>query len=133
MKNQKNKGYMTLTNVITVGAMALTVAISLLIVGMNSYENTYITEESVILDSLIYSCGEIALNQIKLNNSYAGNETYTIGERTCRIEDVISNPDGTVSINIYANVNEVVKRSQIVIDQLAPVIQIDSWSDVASF
>jgi len=131
--NRESKGYITLGNVITVGSMALAVAISLLIIGINSYESTYMIEKSAVAQSLSDTCGEIALNNIRLDNGYTGNETHNIDANTCKIETVITNPDSTITINTSGTVQDTTRKTQIIISGFSPALQIEAWREVADF
>ncbi|MFH1546936.1 MAG: hypothetical protein ABIC57_00445 [bacterium] len=128
-----NKGYITLGNVITVGSMALAVAVSLLIIGINSYESTHTVEEAVIAQSLSDACGEVALNELKLNDGYIGNETIAIEDHSCDIEPLIFNVDGSITINTIGYKNDVVRKTQIIISGTKPSLQLESWREVADF
>jgi len=133
MNTSKNNGYITLGNVIAVGSMALAVAMSLLIIGINTYESGSTVEKSVVAQSLAEGCAEIALNNLRLSPGYSGDETITIDENSCSIDPFISNADGTTTINCTGTVNDIVRKTQIIIAGTTPSIQVSSWKEVADF
>jgi hypothetical protein len=130
---KNEKGYITLGNVIMVGSLALAVAVSLLIIGINAYESSHTIEKSIVAQSLSDACGEIALNELKLNNGYAGGETININENTCTIAPIISNPDGSITVNTSGQINDVVRKTQIQISSTSPSIRVSSWREVSDF
>lgn len=131
--NNKTKGYITLGNVIAVGSMALAVAISLLVIGINTYEETDSIKKGTIVQSLADACAEIALNEIKINKNYAGNETLTINDDTCKIEPTVFNQDGSITLNVSGTKNDTTSKLQIIISGTTPSVQISSWKSVSDF
>lgn len=79
---------------------------------------------------LAESCMESALQSLREDDAYAGNETLVIGSDACAIRPVLTG--AMTTIQTEATVNGHPYRIQVVIDDVATV-NVVSWTHVTAF
>lgn len=136
MKNkklkQKKKGYAALMGVLILGLVIALLVPALLI---NSTDNFKISESITNSNQALVqteSCAEIALEKLRQNNSYSGNETISLSTGTCTIRP-ISGSGQTKTIELSSNVNSYTRKVRIITSQLTPLILVSSWQDISDF
>lgn len=127
-----NKGYITLMSVIIVSAMATSIALSLIILGLDSSRSSFALIQSNQAKGLANACAEVALNQIRNSTPYTGGETINLTEGSCSYLVTSLGGQGR-NIRAESIVGEVVRRIEIEIDQINPEINILTWQELADF
>ena len=126
------KGVLTLMSVLIVGAIGLSVGVSLLLLGLGNSKTNLALEQSNQAKALANACAEEALQQIRDSESYVGTGSLALGEGTCLY--TVTNTGGTTrKITASGTVGSVVRKNQITISAIAPLIVISSWQEVADF
>lgn len=136
MRNHKPNGYVILISVLIIGAVALSVAVTLLFYGTELTVTSANFYNSELMQSATDGCAEIALQRLHDNPGYTGNETITFpppGSRVCTIGAVLGTGNTNRTVQVTAVVNGMFGRIQIVIATLSPTLVISSWQDVTDF
>jgi len=127
-----NKGFLVLLSILIVSAVGVSIATSLLLLGVGSQRTSFAIEQSSQAMALADACAEDALEQIRKDSSYTGTVTLSLGQGTCTY--TISNGGGeNRTINASSTVGTIIRRVQVSIDQINPSINASSWQEVADF
>lgn len=126
--NEETSGYITLVSVLVVGAIGVTVAISLVLLGVGSSQTSFTDERSNQAKGLANACAEEALQQIHDSLSFTGSGILTLGQGVCGYS--VTNEGGSNRTIISSStVDMVVRKITIQINQISPTIQILSWQE----
>ncbi|MEK7123956.1 MAG: hypothetical protein AAB851_03645 [Patescibacteria group bacterium] len=129
---QTNTGFIALISVIIIGAVAVSAATSLLLLGIGSSKTGFALEQSNQAKALANACAEQALEIIRENPSYSGTGGLTLGRGTCSYA-VIDLGGQNKTINASGTVGSIIRKVKINTNQIAPVINIASWRELADF
>ena len=80
---QKRGGYVVLLGVLIVGAIGISVTLSLLLLGLGSSRTSFASEQSFQAKALASACAEEGLQQIRDTMSYTGTGGLTLGQGSC--------------------------------------------------
>lgn len=120
-------------SVIIVGAIGTSLAVTLILVGVDEARTSLSVERSYRAKNLADSCAEKALDAIRLDKNYTGNETVSFGSDKCDIL-AVSNPGTETPVISSVGTSGTAKRKiQITVSQVTPKIKVLSWKDVADF
>lgn len=127
-----SRGFTTLVAVLIVGAIASSVAISLILLGIGTTKNSLAIQQSFQAKALADACGEYALQQIRNSTPYTGSGNLTLGQGTCNFT-VTSQGGQNRTITAYGTVGTIVRKVKIIINKINPRIIVVSWQEVADF
>lgn len=129
MKLKKRKfGFAALTGVIVLGITATVLLPTILLINTDNIRSEIAIEQSGVALNLANACAESALNDLRNNNSYTGNETLVYPNGSCTIQ-TISGSTPTFTIKTLSTVNGYTKKIQVVTSQLSPNLVISSWQE----
>lgn len=127
-----NRGYITLISVLVVGAVGVTITISLILLGLSSSRTSFAVEQSGQAKALANACAEEALQEIRDSTPYTGSDNLTLGQGNCTYT-VTSQGGQDRTITATGTVDTIVRKVEIVIDKINPTIEVVSWQEVADF
>lgn len=125
-------GYITLLSVLFISAIVGTAALALLRSGIGSAKSSLSWEQSVLARAYTSACAEVALEQIRANNSFSGNSTLTFERGTCQY-DVAKLLEQNRTIKAIGTAGTNIRKSYISVDKVQPSISVVSWQEVADF
>lgn len=125
----KSGGYIGLISVLIVAAVAVTVATTVIGLGMANSRSSFATVQSARAKGLANACAETALQKIRDFLPYSGNGTLTMGQGSCNYT-VTKGVGQNRTIVAAGFVGTVVRRVSIGVTQINPVITIGSWQEV---
>lgn len=125
------KGYITLISVLIIGTVGVAITLSLLLLGLGSSRTSFALEQSNMAKSLADSCVEEALNKLRLDSNYSGDETINFNQGSCYISSIIVNGNER-TIQAQGTVNTIIRRVEVTA-QVIPTMQIISWQEKAEF
>ena len=128
----KDQGYSILLVLIIVGAVALTIATSLLLLGANLSKNSLILQQSYQARQLSNACAEEALQQMKDSLTFVGYGSLNFSRGTCGYF-VINTGGQTRNIQASSTVGTVVRKLEIGVTRIKPQMILGSWQEVADF
>lgn len=131
--NFKAKGFVTLMSVLIIGTVATSIAIFLILMGTDVYRTTANLGDSALAKTLADACAEKALNSLKDDINYAGNETVTFNKGSCIILPIINQESQTPTIESSATVSSTIRKVKVIASQITPQVEIQSWQEVADF
>lgn len=126
------KGFVTLLFVLVVFAVGISVSSSLLLMGVASSRNSFALNQSNQAKALADACAERGLETVRDDNSYTGTINLDLGQGSCSY--TISNTGGSNrTIIAMGTVSTIVRKVRVIINQIAPQINVSSWQEVADF
>lgn len=126
------KGFVSLLAVIIVGAIGLSIAVALLLNGVNALRFSFSGEQSAQARALADACAEHALGIIRGQTSYTGNGSLSLGNGICTYT-VSSQGAQNRTITATGTVGTLVRKVRITLDKITPDIELTSWQEVADF
>jgi hypothetical protein len=128
-KNTKSGGYVVLLTVFVVGAVALSIAVTLLFSGVDLARNATLKEQSKQARALADACAEEALEQIRESQTFTGYGTLTLSTGSCGYS--VTNLGGqNRQIAASSTVESAIRKVKLLIDQVKPTINVTSWQEV---
>lgn len=113
MSKQLNEsGYILLISVLIMGAVALSIATSISLLGIGASRSSFAEQQGYQSEALGDACGEIAAANLKANSNYAGG-TFTIGSGQCVISIAQPCPSSVCTVNATGTMGSVTRRTQI--------------------
>lgn len=130
--NQEQGGFVTLVSVLAIGAVGLVIVTSTLLLGVGNARTSFVYEQSNQANALTNACAEEALQQIRDSTPFTGSGVLSSGQGTCSY--IITTQGGqNRTVTARGDVGTVVRKVEIVIDQINPTIEIVSWQEVGDF
>lgn len=131
--NRTNRrGFAVLFSVIVLGAIGATISIALLTQAIQFERDTVLSAQSTKAQSLANACAEYALNALRADQNYAGNETVSIGDASCVIL-ALDGSGNTKTIKTTSTVGTATRKVRITTSQTTPNIILSQWREVADF
>lgn len=128
--NRQQSGYMTLLSVLVVGAVGVSIAVSLLLLGLSSSRTSFAIEQSNQAKGIANACAEKAMQQIRDSTPFTGTGNLSLGQGSCSYA-VISQGGQNRTITSLSIVGTIIRKVEITIDTINPQINIVSWQEVA--
>ncbi|OGY42449.1 MAG: hypothetical protein A2Y67_00195 [Candidatus Buchananbacteria bacterium RBG_13_39_9] len=130
-KKYKKNGYIALITLIIIGAIALVIAISITFISLNQ-KNFIISHNRTLRNYyLANACANYGILQLQKNLEYKGQETITIDESICQIEDVQGSGEKDRVIITSSKIADQLKRLKIELDQIKPKTIVKSWGEIS--
>lgn len=126
--DRREQGYVALIAVLVAGALGLAVSIAILLGGTDSQRSALVVQRSAGASSAAKSCVEEAAQQIRLNHSYTGSGSLTLGSQSCQY--TVANSGSDKIINATGNMGDVVKKVQAYATITLLSISITTWQEV---
>jgi len=128
----RQNGYIALISVLIIGAMALSVGLSLLTIGISNTQTALVRQQLEQSKALSSACAEKALYQIRADNNYSGTLNFNLGQGTCSVM-VIKGGSENRTVQSTGTVNNTNARIKIILSDIYPTLVISSWQEVDSF
>ena len=125
-------GYITLVSVLIVGAIGITITLSLILLGIESSRTTFSADQSHQGRALVNACTEEALELIRTTTSFTGSGNLTLPQGSCSYTVANQGAENRV-VNASGSVGTNVRKVKVIISKINPTIQIVSWQEVADF
>jgi uncharacterized protein (UPF0333 family) len=125
-------GYITLVSVLVVGAIGVSIAASLILLGLGSSRASFAIQQSNQAKALANACAESALQQINNSTPFEGSGNLSIGQGNCAYT-VIKLIGANREIESFGTMGTIVRKNKIIIDAINPQINIVSWQEVGDF
>lgn len=129
-RNYDESGYVALMAVLIVGAAATAIGLTLLTTAMDQGRAALVTQQSVQARDLADACGEEALQQLYVNGSFTGTNSFSQGQGSCNYT-VINTGGNNRVIDTIGTVGVVVRKIKIYVTITSTSISITSWQEVA--
>ena len=133
-KNLRNNkgGYITLISVLIVGAVAIAITTSMLLLGLGSSRTSFALEHGYQAKALANLCVEEALQQMRDFTPFSGTNNLSAGQGICTY--TVTNTGGQNRlITAQGTVGTIVRKISINVNTINPKINGVSWQGVADF
>lgn len=128
----KGAGFITLLSVLVLGAVGLSVSVSLLLLSLGNSRTSFAVGRSGEAKALANACAERALDELRHNPAYGGEDPIVLGNGTCTVTVLGSGASGR-RVQAVGAVGSLIRKVEIIIDQTRPRMVILSWQEVADF
>lgn len=128
--DKKRKGFVTLTAVLVLGMVALITVSSSLLTSNDNFSKNKTLRLSIATRHLAESCAEIALNSLKSNINYLGNEDIVLPFGTCSILTITGSGNTNRVLQTRATIENITRELQIDIQTINPNTVITSWQEL---
>lgn len=128
--SNKKRAYVTLLAVIVLSSVAVVMVTASLLISTENLQANGRVRTALEAKALAESCGEIALNKLKINTSYTGNESITLSFGSCQIQTITGAGNTNRTIQTLATKDGITKRLTIVVQTVNPTTIITSWQEV---
>lgn len=125
-------GYVFLVTVLMVGVIATATAVSLMLLSWAAEQNGYLVQRSTQAYEYANTCAERALRKLRIDPSYAGEETFSFATGSCSILSIGGSGNEHRTLCTSGVVDNISRRLQIDIDRLYPSVRVSSWVEVLS-
>lgn len=129
---KQKQAYMALLSVMVIGAIAVAIATTFVLLGLNLGATSFTQEQSSQARALADLCLEEALQQIRSSTPFTGTATINAGQGSCTY--TVSNLGGQNRLVISSStVGSINRKVQTNITAINPSIVTDSWQELADF
>lgn len=128
-KNQR--GYLTLVSVLVVGAVGVSIAVSILLLSTGAIQTSYTTTQSEQALGLAEACAEQALQSLRLDVDYAGSESISLGQGSCEILAIGGSGYSDRTVKTTGTVDAITKKIEIEVAEVASPLVLTSWQELA--
>ncbi|KKU20065.1 MAG: hypothetical protein UX30_C0004G0013 [Candidatus Saccharibacteria bacterium GW2011_GWA2_46_10] len=130
---RSRKGYTFLLSTLFVGAVALAVTGTMLMLGWMALRNGVIIEDSGKAYELAMTCAERGLVELFNDENYYGDENISLGEDSCSILAIGGSGNENRTLCAEGKSGSSVRRMEIIIERILPAIKTSSWQEVDVF
>lgn len=131
--SSRRGGYVLLLSILVMGVIASTIVASLLMLGTASNRASFTVQQTAESLSFADACAEYALFALTKSSDYQGGQTLTFPEGTCDILPIGGFGNNDRFVCVEATTSDVVRRIEIIVQQLLPQTKIQSWQEVVGF
>lgn len=125
-------GFISLIGVLLIGAVALAVSVTLLLLGLNDSRSSLAYQQSEQSAAFADACLEEALQQIRSSASFVGSNSLAFTNGSCTY--TVTSQGGQSRTLISTGISSTsTRRVSATLNQLSPTMNITSWQEVASF
>lgn len=125
-------GYITLISVLVASTVAVSIAVTLLVIGVNASRTTAVLQATKYANTHAKSCIEEALSQVRNSSSFTGPGSIIMSQGSCDYN--VTNTGGQSRlINATGIAQSAIRRLSITINSIIPIIGVSSWQEVADF
>lgn len=130
---RKKNAFISLISVLVISIAGTAIALTLLWLSTGSTKSRIAITGSSQAGELANLCAEVALNNLKRNINYSGNETISVTEGSCQILSVLGSGNNNRTIQTSGTVGTYIRKVEVQIQEVSPQIQLTSWQEVADF
>ena len=137
-QNKNNRGFVALMSVLIISAVGVIITLSLLTIGTSYMRSSFALGEGYKARALAEACANVALENIRLDSEYQGNETINFEDDSCGVL-LIGEIGGIYTINTYGVVGSFLRRIKVLaartedVETMEVSLTIQSWQEMADF
>lgn len=132
MMQKSNHGYITLFSILIISAIAASLALTLVLIGIGSAKTGLTFGQARQSEQLATACAEEAMEKIRTDANFTGADTLNYSSGTCTY--TVTNGGGqNRTIDASGIAGEALRRVKVQLTSVTPNLVVSSWQDVASF
>lgn len=128
LKNKRG-GFITLVSVLIIGLISLLVVSSVLLLSTDFARDNASIAESNQAKAVANACAESALDKLRKDSNYAGNEAFALNGGTCQIA-ALQGSGAVKTIQVTGLYGYSTRNVKVVTSQLKPQILISAWEEI---
>jgi hypothetical protein len=133
LTSQIRPGYVFLLSVLFIGAMAMTTATTLVILGIAAQKNGLAFTQSTQALHNAQTCIERTLRFLRADTGYTGNATFTLPQGSCTILTVAGTGNVNRILCARGEYGNSTRRIEVFVATLLPSSSIASWQEPSTF
>jgi hypothetical protein len=133
LPRRRRGGYVFLISVLSIGAIASATTISMLLLGLAAQQNGFALLQSTQAWEYAQTCVERALQSLRGDPFYAGDQTYVFAYGTCTLKSVGGANNLNRTLCAEGSSGESIRRIEVKVATLLPTTTIDTWREVGQF
>lgn len=118
--SKTKKGFVTLISVIILTAISVSIISTDLLISSDTQSSSKIATDTIQSRYLAETCVEVALNRLKINLTYSGNETIVTTFGDCQISTLTGSGNTNRSFTTTATSNNTTRSFNITVSQVNP-------------
>lgn len=130
---RSHDGYILLMTILIIGTVATAIVASLLFLGSTSSDISLAVQQSTEAMALAQGCAEYALQTLRENPAYLGDQTVSLGSGQCEILPVGGTGNTNRLLCAEGRVGQNYRRLEIIVQEVLPQTKIYSWQEVSVF
>lgn len=128
-----NQAYIALITILIISAFVLLIASSAGLFGISESDMGLLENQSIESYYLANACAEYALERLKNNLNYSGEETLDIDDGSCYIYTPEGSGNEDRVIKVTGTIANQTRKIKIILETVNPGAEISSWQEVSSF
>lgn len=129
----KKKGFISLITVIILVFTTVIVVSSVLLISTDSFNNNEILFKQFQSRQFADTCVEYAIENLKNDQNYIGNETITFSNGNCQILTITGVGNINRTIQAIGNFEDAFTRIEVNLVEVIPLTDINYWRYVQQF
>ncbi len=117
---------------IILGVIGTSVSLSNLLLGIGSSRTSFNAQQAAEAKALASACAEQALDSLRQNTSYSGDETINLGNGSCDIQSIGGSGNSDRTIQVIGKINTIQRKIKIEITEVQPNMTISTWQEVTN-
>ena len=124
----RQDGYVLLVLILVIGAVGVSIATSLVLLGVNASRNGALLQASIEARALANACAERALQDIWENTAFVGTGNLTFGNGTCTYT-VVNTGGENRTVTALGTRGAVARHVTIAVNQVNTTVGVSSWGE----
>ncbi|HOY46455.1 MAG TPA: hypothetical protein PKU95_02385 [Candidatus Dojkabacteria bacterium] len=120
-------GFATLFSLIILMVIAVSVFSSILLTNIDGLKGVEAMRNGIVAKNLATSCAEIAINKLKIADTYSGNETINFTEGSCYIQTISGSGNTNRLLRVTGTSENAIKKIEINVLVINPTTNISYW------
>ncbi len=126
-------GYVFLISVLTIGVIASATTVSMILLGLAAQQNGATILESAQAEEYAQTCAERALQFLRSDPWYIGEQTFQFAHGSCFIDSIGGSGNEGRKICTLGSSGSSHRRLEIRLSRLLPVTLIETWRETLTF
>lgn len=126
-------GYIFLVSVLAIGAIAVSTAVSLVLLGLAASQSGFSVAQSAQAYENAHTCVERALRLLREDVSYGGEERFVLADGECALAPIGGSGNNERTICAEGTFRDLTRRMQVRVRSLFPSVRIAAWEETGSF
>jgi len=107
--------------------IAVSVFSSILLTNIDGLKGVEAMRNGIVAKNLATSCAEIAINKLKIADTYSGNETINFTEGSCYIQTISGSGNTNRLLRVTGTSENAIKKIEINVLVINPTTNISYW------
>lgn len=129
----KRFGFIALSTVLVLSAIFLSLGIAVASRAIAGATMATALQTQTEAKHLSDACAEYALMELSRTLNYSGNDSILIEGQTCLIRHIEGSGNYNRTVEAVGTVSDYTYRTKVLVEEVSPIMTIESWEGVKSF